>query len=117
MTRLLPRAICLGDGWQWNDVQWYYGAEASALSINHNETSVNVLPPESRETSPVIRVGDPTGYVTVENKMVMGAANERMTLGIRRGLCDNLVRVWGTFPPGSKGMAQALSSQASIMGG
>ena len=99
----------LGDGWQWNDVQWYYGAEASALTINHNETSVNVLPPDSRDTPPVIRVGDPTGYVTVENKMRIGAAGERMTLGIQRGLSDNVVRVWGTFPPGSKGFGARLS--------
>ena len=99
----------LGDGWQWNDVQWYYGAEASALSINHNETSVNVLPPENRETPPVIRVGDSTGYVTVENKMVVGAAGERMTVGIQRGLSDNVVRVWGTFPSGSKGFGARLS--------
>jgi serine-type D-Ala-D-Ala carboxypeptidase/endopeptidase (penicillin-binding protein 4) len=99
----------LGDGWQWNDIQWYYGAEASALTINHNETSVNVLPPKSRETPPVIRVGDPTGYVTVENKMALGAANERMTLGIQRGLSDNVVLVWGTFPPGSKGFGARLS--------
>ena len=99
----------LGDGWQWNDVQWYYGAEASALSINHNETSINVLAPENRETPPVIRVGDQTGYVTVENRMVMGAAGERMTVGIQRGLSDNVVRVWGTFPPGSKGFGARLS--------
>lgn len=99
----------LGDGWQWNDVQWYYGAEASALSINHNETSINVLPPENRETPLVIRVGDQTGYVTVENRMVMGAAGERMTVGIQRGLSDNVVRVWGTFPPGSKGFGARLS--------
>lgn len=99
----------LGDGWQWNDVQWYYGAEASALSINHNETSVNVLPPENRETLPVIRVSDPTGYVTVENRMVMGAAGDRMTVGIERGLSNNVVSVWGTFPPGSKGFGARLS--------
>jgi len=99
----------LGDGWQWNDVQWYYGAEASALSINDNETSINVLPPENRETPPVIRVGDPTGYVTVENKMAIGDPGDRMRLGIERGLSDNVVRVWGTFPPGSKGFGARLS--------
>ncbi len=99
----------LGDGWQWNDVQWYYGAEASALTINHNETSINVLPPEGRDKPPVIRVGDPTGYVTVENKMKIGSARERIALGIQRGLSDNLVRVWGTFPPGSKGFGARLS--------
>ena len=99
----------LGDGWQWNDVQWYYGAEASALSINQNETSINVLPPENRETPPVIRVGDPTGYVIVENRMATGAAGEQMTLGLQRGLSDNNVRVWGTFPLGGKGFGARLS--------
>ena len=27
----------VGDGWTWNELQWYYGAEASALSINFNQ--------------------------------------------------------------------------------
>lgn len=99
----------LGDGWQWNDVQWYFGAEASALSINNNETSVNVLPPEKVGSPPEVRVGDTTGYLTVENKMVVGGAEERMTLGLERGLSNNVVRVWGTFPPGSKGFGARIS--------
>lgn len=99
----------LGDGWQWNDVQWYFGAEASALSINNNETSVNVLPPEKAGAPPEVRVGDTTGYLTIENKMAAGAAGERMTLGLERGLSNNVVRVWGTFPPGSKGFGARIS--------
>jgi serine-type D-Ala-D-Ala carboxypeptidase/endopeptidase (penicillin-binding protein 4) len=99
----------LGDGWQWNDVQWYYGAEASALSINNNETSISILPPENRETSPVIRVADPTGYVTVDNRMATSAPGERITLGIKRGLSDNSVHIWGTFPSGSKGFGARLA--------
>src|SRR6185503_4750830 len=30
------RGDSLGDGWQWTDMQWYFGAEASALSVNEN---------------------------------------------------------------------------------
>ena len=103
------RGETLGDGWQWNDIQWYFGAEASALSVNNNETSINVLPPEKTATSPVIRVGEPTGYVTVDNKMIVGKAGERLTVGIQRGLSDNVVRVWGTLPPGHKGFGARLS--------
>lgn len=99
----------LGDGWQWNDVQWYFGAEASALTINNNETSVNVMPPEKADAPPLIRVSDTSGYVIVENRMAVGRAGERMTLGIQRGLSDNVVRVWGTFPPGSKGFGARVS--------
>lgn len=33
----------VGDGWTWNDLQWYYGAEASALSINLNQATVKMV--------------------------------------------------------------------------
>lgn len=103
------RGEALGDGWQWNDIQWYFGAEASALSINNNETSINVLPPEKSGTAPVIRVGDQSGYVTIENKIIAGTAKDRITVGIQRGLSDNVVQVWGIFPSGSKGFGARLS--------
>lgn len=103
------RGQTLGDGWQWNDVQWYFGAEASALSINNNEVGVNIFPPDNTTTSPVVKVNDPSGYVTIENRMTLVPAGERMTVGIDRGLSDNFVRVWGTFPSGSKGFGARLS--------
>jgi serine-type D-Ala-D-Ala carboxypeptidase/endopeptidase (penicillin-binding protein 4) len=103
------RGETTGDGWQWNDVQWYFGAEASALSVNNNEVSLNILPPEKAGEFPVVRVNDLNGYLTIENKMVVVAAAEKMTVGIHRGLSDNLVRVWGTFPSGSKGFGARLS--------
>ena len=41
----------LGDGWQWNDLQWYFGAEASALSVNGNEVDINFVPSEQEQVS------------------------------------------------------------------
>src|SRR5437588_9932401 len=38
------RSQPLGAGWQWNDAQWYFGAEPSALSINDNEVDVSIEP-------------------------------------------------------------------------
>ena len=88
----------IGDGWQWNDVQWYFGAEASALSINNNEVSINVLPPTKPGEPPAIRVSDESRYLTVKNKMVVGKATDRLSVGIQRGLSDNVVRVSGNIP-------------------
>ena len=39
------RGETLGDGWPWTDLQWYFGAEASALSVNDNEIELSILPP------------------------------------------------------------------------
>jgi len=99
----------LGDGWQWNDMQWYFGAEASALSINGNEVGVNVMPPDKTGAPPLVKVSSPDGYVTVENNMVSVNRGERLTVGVNRELSTNNVRVWGDFPLGSKGFGARLS--------
>ena len=99
----------LGDGWQWTDLQWYFGAEASALSVNGNEVDVNFVPSSKGGESPVVRVSDPTGYVTAENRMAVAKSGVRPTIGVHRGLSDNTIEVWGEFAPGTKGFGARLA--------
>jgi serine-type D-Ala-D-Ala carboxypeptidase/endopeptidase (penicillin-binding protein 4) len=99
----------LGDGWQWTDLQWYFGAEASALSINGNEVDINFVP-ASKAGESIVRTSDTEGYVTVQNRM--SAATDSIaqsTIGVHRGLSDNNIEVWGEFAPGSKGFGARLS--------
>jgi D-alanyl-D-alanine carboxypeptidase/D-alanyl-D-alanine-endopeptidase (penicillin-binding protein 4) len=103
------RGDLLGDGWQWTDLQWYFGAEASALSINGNEIDVNVVPSSKASEPPVVRTSDAEGYVTVQNRMITGVGGVRPTVGLHRGLSDNNVQVWGEFAPGTKGFGARLS--------
>ena len=103
------RGDSLGDGWQWTDLQWYFAAEASALSINGNEVDVNFVPSSSADESPVIRTSDTESYVTVQNRMAPGERSRPATIGLHRGLSDNNVEVWGEFAPGSKGFGARLS--------
>lgn len=99
----------LGDGWQWTDMQWYFGAEASALSINGNEVDVNLVPSTGSKEASVVRTTDTQGYVTVQNRLVTGEGGTRSTIGVHRGLSDNNIQVWGEFAPGSKGFGARLS--------
>ena len=103
------RGSPLGDGWQWNDMQWYFGAEASALTINENQIDLNLLPPAKANATPEVRTGDPLGYVQVSNRMAPGNRANRSTLGVSRGLSDNRVEVWGELAPGAKGFGAKLS--------
>ncbi|HKR01697.1 MAG TPA: D-alanyl-D-alanine carboxypeptidase, partial [Pyrinomonadaceae bacterium] len=57
----------LGDGWLWNDVQWYFGAEVSALSINDNEVSVYVTPAAKPGEAAGVRLKPETTYAHVLN--------------------------------------------------
>ena len=99
----------LGEGWPWTDIQWYFGAEASALSINSNEIGVSVLPPNKSGEPPLVSVQPADDYFAVQNNMTMGTRGERLTIGLNRDLSDNKIRVWGTFPAGGKGYGVRLS--------
>jgi D-alanyl-D-alanine carboxypeptidase/D-alanyl-D-alanine-endopeptidase (penicillin-binding protein 4) len=99
----------LGDGWQWTDLQWYFGAEASALSINGNEVDVNVLPPEKVSGQPAVRVSNARANFVVQNRMGVADKERRPTVGLHRGLSDNNLEVWGEFTPASKGFGARLS--------
>ncbi|MDQ5846338.1 MAG: D-alanyl-D-alanine carboxypeptidase/D-alanyl-D-alanine-endopeptidase [Acidobacteriota bacterium] len=103
------RGSALGDGWQWTDIQWYFGAEASALSINENQIDVNVIPSSKSSTPPDVKTNDPTGLVTIENRMSEKSSPVRPTIGLYRGLSDNNVQVWGEFAPATKGFGARLS--------
>lgn len=103
------RGNALGDGWQWNDIQWYFGAEASALSINENQVDVNVFPSSKSGESPEVKVNNADGVVTIDNRMAVAGNATRSTVGLHRGLSDNKVEVWGEFAPGMKGFGARLS--------
>lgn len=99
----------LGDGWQWTDLQWYFGAEASALSINGNEVDVNIVPSEKGSEAPVVKVSNAQANVVVQNRMALTGKEGRPTVGLHRGLSDNNLEVWGEFAPTSKGFGARLS--------
>jgi serine-type D-Ala-D-Ala carboxypeptidase/endopeptidase (penicillin-binding protein 4) len=103
------RGNLLGDGWQWTDLQWYFGAEASALSVDGNEVDVNFVPSIKAGESSALRVSDPTGYVTAENHMALAKSGVRPTIGVHRGLSDNTIEVWGEFALGTKGFGARLA--------
>lgn len=103
------RGEALGDGWQWNDVQWYFGAEPSALSIGGNEVTVNVAPAAKVGAQADVHLIPATDYVHITDDADTAERGTKPTLGITRGLSDNEVRVWGNFPAGAPGYGVRLS--------
>jgi D-alanyl-D-alanine carboxypeptidase/D-alanyl-D-alanine-endopeptidase (penicillin-binding protein 4) len=103
------RGDALGDGWQWNDLQWYFGAEASALTINGNEVDINFVPTGKVGGFGEVRTTDTEGFVTVQNRMVVADRKESPTIGVHRDLSGNDIEVWGEFDPRAKGFGARLS--------
>jgi len=103
------RGDALGDGWLWNDVQWYFGAEVSALSINGNQIEVSISPSPKASEKPTIKLTRESSYIHIKNDTSTTERGTPATIGITRGLSDNEVRVWGEFPIGGRGLTARLS--------
>lgn len=91
------RGEALGDGWLWNDIQWYFGAEVSALSINGNEATVTITPGRLDERA-AVKIENGDSYFRLTNDAHTSARGSSLTIGVTRGLSDNDLRVWGDFP-------------------
>lgn len=103
------RADPLGSGWAWNDVQWYFGAEPSALSINGNEMDINALPGSKASEPAVVKLSEVRSYAHLSNSMITSERGGQLNVGIYRGLSDNEVRVWGELPQDNRGFDARLS--------
>ncbi|HRH43440.1 MAG TPA: D-alanyl-D-alanine carboxypeptidase/D-alanyl-D-alanine-endopeptidase [Pyrinomonadaceae bacterium] len=100
----------IGDGWTWNELQWYYGAEAGALTFNENQAFVNVENGIGKVSTDYIHVtvGNPEPF-TSSNTNANKESNYE-TGGVKRGLGDNEFYVWGSSK--SFGMRVAVHNSA-----
>jgi D-alanyl-D-alanine carboxypeptidase/D-alanyl-D-alanine-endopeptidase (penicillin-binding protein 4) len=100
----------IGDGWQQNDLQWYFGAEASALTVNANSVDISVTPANKLGEPATVAINDNgTGYVRAINNTAMVKSGERFRIGVQRALSNNDVVVWGDVPVGTAGYGASLS--------
>ena len=77
------RGDTIGDGWTWNELQWYYGAEASALSFNDNQAFINVENGTPRTS---------TDYITV--KMGKPSTDANFNTAIKHGSVGHQTRTF-----------------------
>ncbi|HEX8173915.1 MAG TPA: D-alanyl-D-alanine carboxypeptidase/D-alanyl-D-alanine-endopeptidase [Pyrinomonadaceae bacterium] len=102
------RGEALGDGWLWNDIQWYFGAEVSALSVNGNESTLTITPGKPNERA-AAKVENGDSYFNLINDANTSARGSSLTIGVTRGLSDNNLRVWGDFPAGGSSYSVRVS--------
>lgn len=103
------RGELFGLGWQWNDLQWYFGAEPSALTIDENSFELKIAPADRVGSAAALTLNRETNYVHLINNTMTVARDATTTIGINRGLSDNELRVWGDFPNGGRAFTAYLS--------
>jgi D-alanyl-D-alanine carboxypeptidase/D-alanyl-D-alanine-endopeptidase (penicillin-binding protein 4) len=92
-----------GSGWGWDDLQWYYGAEVSALSIDDNSLDLSIKAAGREGAACSIELGPSTGLVTIVNRTVTGGRASKRNLSIYRPVAENVIYVSGCLPVGDSG--------------
>ena len=92
----------IGSGWEWDDLQEYYGAEASALNINDNALDLFVKPGERPGQPCRITTGPPSSWLTIINRTETAAKDSEGRIMVYRPVGENIVYVSGRLPIGGK---------------
>ena len=92
-----------GSGWEWDDLQWYYGAEVSALSVNDNSVDLFVKPAERAGIPCAITTGPPTSHIVVMNRTQTTAKGTEGRISVYRPVGENVVYISGRLPLGDRG--------------
>ena len=99
----------LGSGWEWEDLQWSYGAQVSALTVNDNAIDLTVKPAERVGAPVVMSTGPPAAFMTITNRATTSARGSKSELQIYRGLGANTLEISGSLPLGDNGFSGSVA--------
>lgn len=92
------RGSALGSGWDWDDTEYSYGAEISALTINDNVLPITVVPGQRVGDCCRVTVGFGGSYLLVTNRTQTVEPGQRPRLSFFRPLNENVLYVSGQVP-------------------
>ena len=98
-----------GSGWAWDDVNYYYGAEISALTINDNTLSVTVQPGGKVDEPCRLSIAPSTSYIVLSNRTQTIAAGGKRDLNFYRPGEQNVIYVTGKMPLGETNFSEPVT--------
>ena len=102
------KGFALPGTWEWDDLQWYYGAEISALPINDNAIDLAVTP--GTVSGPCIVTISPANTIfQIVNTCTTTTASVKRGLSVNKRLDRNVLEISGTMPSGDAGFKNPIS--------
>lgn len=99
-----------GSGWAWDDMEYYYGAEISALTVNDNTLQVAVRPGDRPGAPCGLTLSPANTYLIISNRTETVEKGGRRTIHFYRPLNENVLYVSGQMPVDG----QAYTDDATI---
>lgn len=97
-----------GSGWMWDDLEYSYGAEISALTINDNTLPVTVKPGEQVGAPGRLTIAEYPAYLVLSNRTETVEKGATRRLHFYRPLDENVVYVSGQIPLEDRGFTEDL---------
>ena len=97
-----------GSGWNWEDLQWWYGAEVSSLTVNDNALDLLVKPGADVGAPAIISTGPPDPLLKIVNNVVTGPRGSRRDLNMNRRLNSDVLEVVGSLPVDDRGYTAGI---------
>ncbi|MGA8090780.1 MAG: D-alanyl-D-alanine carboxypeptidase/D-alanyl-D-alanine-endopeptidase [Terracidiphilus sp.] len=104
-----------GTAWAWDDLQWGYGAPASALSFADNTIELTITADPAKPGATLGQWSPDVDYYTLENSMTMAPSGDVAHPGLERKPGSLLVRAWGTAPAQGLHAPLAIEDPAEFM--
>ncbi|MGI9107730.1 MAG: D-alanyl-D-alanine carboxypeptidase/D-alanyl-D-alanine endopeptidase [Pyrinomonadaceae bacterium] len=114
-------------GWEWDDLQWYYGADISALTVNDNAFDLFIKPGvragdaagvTTGPANPIIRivvsrhneeVASAPNFLTFVNRVKTAPRGTKRDLTVHRPLGQNVVEVGGQIAEDDPGYTGSVA--------
>lgn len=105
-----------GSGWAWEDLQWWYGAEVSALTVNDNALDLVVKPGPQVGSPAVVTIGPPDPLLMIVNRVTTAPKGTKRDLAIHRGLTADQVEIsgWIALDDGNYSRSLGISRPALL---
>lgn len=102
------RGFAIPSSWEWDDLQWSYGAEVSSLPLNDSVITLSVTPgPAGYGCTAKMIPFNPV--MRVVNHCSTAPAGSRRTLKIHKRLDQNVLEISGALPVGDRGFNGLVS--------
>lgn len=98
-----------GAGWMWEDLQYYYGAEVSALSFQDNAVDLVVTPGAAEGDPCRIETRPATRFLEFINKTQTAPAGQPQWVEVHRPIGSRVVHVNGRVPLGAGPALEAVA--------
>ncbi|HKO59630.1 MAG TPA: D-alanyl-D-alanine carboxypeptidase/D-alanyl-D-alanine-endopeptidase [Pyrinomonadaceae bacterium] len=104
-----------GGGWEWEDLQWWYGAEVSALTVNDNYLELTVASGTQPGAPAVVTIRPAAPLLAINNRVITSVKGTRRDLNVYRPLNSDTIELSGTIPAGDTYTGRIAMSRPALL--